>query len=72
VLVEEADGDLIGRAAHQGPEVDGNVRLITADRRSRSDLVDAVVAGNDGADLVATVICEQRASLISAQELISP
>ena len=32
VLVEEADGEIIGRAAHQGPEVDGNVRLITRDR----------------------------------------
>jgi ribosomal protein S12 methylthiotransferase len=72
VLVEEADGELIGRASHQGPEVDGNVRLITADRRTRGDLVDAVVADNDGADLVATAICEQQASLISAQELISP
>ena len=26
VLVEEVDGEIIGRAAHQGPEVDGNVR----------------------------------------------
>jgi ribosomal protein S12 methylthiotransferase RimO len=56
VLVEEADEDTVGRAAHQGPEVDGSVRLITRDRFTRGDLVDAIVSGCDGADLVATAI----------------
>ena len=72
VLVEEVDGEIIGRAAHQGPEVDGNVRLITSDQRMRGDLVDAVVTDTDGADLVAAAICDQRTPLTSAQELTSP
>jgi ribosomal protein S12 methylthiotransferase len=60
VLVEEADEDIVGRAAHQGPEVDGSVRLVTRDRFTRGDLIDAVVSECDGADLVATAILSQR------------
>jgi MiaB/RimO family radical SAM methylthiotransferase len=72
VLVEEVAGEILGRAAHQGPEVDGNVRLITADRRRRGDLVDAMVADTDGVDLVATAIRDRGQALISGQELTSP
>jgi tRNA A37 methylthiotransferase MiaB len=53
VLVEEvSDGEAEGRAAHQGPDVDGVVRLLSADVRV-GDLVPAVVVGSEGVDLVA-------------------
>jgi ribosomal protein S12 methylthiotransferase len=72
VLVEDVAGEILGRAAHQGPEVDGNVRLITADRLKPGDLVDAVVTDADGADLVASTILGQRMPSISEWELSSP
>ncbi len=56
VLVEEVSGGYVeGRAAHQGPEVDGSVRLRElADLSVRvGDLVDAVVVDSEGVDLVA-------------------
>ena len=62
VLVEEADGELIGRAAHQGPEVDGNVSLITNDHFVRGDLVNALVCDSQGIDLVATTVVDQQRS----------
>ena len=64
VLVESvADGEVAGRAAHQGPEVDGTTYL-TADpatagdpgsgtTRSVGDLVRALVVDTDGVDLIA-------------------
>ncbi len=54
VLVEslDADGQLEGRAAHQGPEVDGTTRLVDGDF-AIGDLVPAVVVGTDGVDLLA-------------------
>jgi ribosomal protein S12 methylthiotransferase RimO len=56
VLVEEVSGGgyVEGRAAHQGPEVDGAVRL-TGDLAGVrvGDLVDAVVLDSEGVDLVA-------------------
>jgi ribosomal protein S12 methylthiotransferase len=72
VLVEEVDGEILGRAAHQGPEVDGNVRLITADRLKPGDLVDAVVTGTDGADLVASTSLDKWVPSITGRELSSP
>jgi ribosomal protein S12 methylthiotransferase len=71
VLVEDVAGETLGRAAHQGPEVDGNVRLINADRLKPGDLVDAVVIDTDGADLVASTILEQRIPSISERDLSS-
>ena len=59
VLVEDVDSDILGRAAHQGPEVDGNVRLISSHRVTPGDLVGAIVSDSDGADLVATAIPNQ-------------
>jgi ribosomal protein S12 methylthiotransferase RimO len=54
VLVEEIDDVVVGRAAHQGPEVDGNVQVETAGVGVRvGDLVSAVVTGTEGADLIA-------------------
>jgi MiaB/RimO family radical SAM methylthiotransferase len=56
VLVEERiEGGLEGRAAHQGPEVDGATRLETPadDRICPGDLVSAVVVDSSGVDLVA-------------------
>ncbi len=53
VLVESLeDGDVIGRAAHQGPEVDGATYLIESTARV-GDLVRAMVVETDGVDLVA-------------------
>jgi ribosomal protein S12 methylthiotransferase RimO len=55
VLVESIDGDVVeGRAAHQGPEVDGSTMLtgLAADVVV-GDLVPATVTAADGVDLAA-------------------
>ncbi|NYJ01695.1 ribosomal protein S12 methylthiotransferase RimO [Nocardioides thalensis] len=57
VLVEEIDDDgegpaVVGRAAHQGPEVDGTTRLESYDGQV-GDLVRATVVAAEGVDLVA-------------------
>lgn len=54
VLVErvDADGTVEGRAAHQGPEVDGSTYLIGSTARV-GDLVAATVVESEGADLYA-------------------
>lgn len=55
VLVERVDDEgIIGRAAHQGPEVDGTTRLIGS-IANVGDLVDAIVVDSDGVDLLARV-----------------
>ncbi len=56
VLVEETDELIMGRAAHQGPEVDGSVELIMQAQPSVGELVTAVVRRSEGADLVAEAI----------------
>jgi ribosomal protein S12 methylthiotransferase len=54
VLVESVDdGEIVGRAAHQGPEVDGTTTLLDADGVALGDLVIATVVGSEGVDLVA-------------------
>jgi tRNA A37 methylthiotransferase MiaB len=60
VLVESVedgeDGEVVGRAAHQGPEVDGCTYLtqgLTDTGASVGDLVRAVVVDSDGVDLIA-------------------
>ncbi len=53
VLVEEVDEVVTGRAAHQGPEVDGTVELVGAEQVRVGALVPAVVSASGGADLVA-------------------
>ena len=54
VLVESVDGDIAeGRAAHQGPEVDGSTTL--RGTFTVGDLVTAVVTDSDGVDLVGRV-----------------
>ncbi|MGA9747083.1 MAG: 30S ribosomal protein S12 methylthiotransferase RimO [Nocardioides sp.] len=53
VLVESvADGEVVGRAALQGPEVDGCTTLLGSAAQV-GDLVTAVVVDTDGVDLVA-------------------
>ena len=53
ILVEEVTTEVTGRATHQGPEVDGTVRLL-GDRRYRvGQLINATVVESEGADLVA-------------------
>ena len=57
MLVEDVSDGVVGRAAHQGPEVDGTVRMIMGGRRARrGDLLPGLVRGNDGADLMAEMI----------------
>jgi ribosomal protein S12 methylthiotransferase RimO len=51
VLVESAGDETVGRAAHQGPDVDGVTTLTTT--APRGAIVAAVVVGSDGVDLVA-------------------
>jgi len=57
VLVEsvrdEGGSRVEGRAAHQGPDVDGTTTLLGADAAAPGDLVAAVVVGTEGADLLA-------------------
>jgi ribosomal protein S12 methylthiotransferase len=58
VLVESVEGgpDLVveGRAAHQGPEVDGSTTVEgVSDRVAVGDMIQAVVVGSEGVDLVA-------------------
>ncbi|MDQ2797182.1 MAG: radical SAM protein, partial [Actinomycetota bacterium] len=54
VLVEEVDdGEVFGRAAHQGPEVDGNVHLVDAGGLERGQFVSAFVVDSEGVELVA-------------------
>jgi tRNA A37 methylthiotransferase MiaB len=56
VLVEQVRGEVAGRAAHQGPDVDGITRL-TGDVAglSAGQMVAAVVTAADGADLTARI-----------------
>jgi ribosomal protein S12 methylthiotransferase len=58
VLVETLDGDVAeGRAACQGPEVDGSTTLTTVPDGTRvGDMIEAVVIGTEGVDLVADPI----------------
>jgi tRNA A37 methylthiotransferase MiaB len=59
VLVEETageDGRPVGRAAHQGPDVDGVTVLDGAPALAVGDLVRARVVDSAGADLVAHVL----------------
>jgi hypothetical protein len=55
ILVEDVSGALpVGRAALQGPEVDGTTTLEGAPPTvAVGDLVSALVVGSDGVDLVA-------------------
>jgi ribosomal protein S12 methylthiotransferase len=65
VLVEEAGTETVGRAAHQGPEVDGSVRLLHGDNGPAvelGDLVPATVVGAEGVDLVAKPVADRRIS----------
>jgi len=56
VLVESLDGDRVeGRAAHQGPEVDGTTTII-GPAGHVGDLITAVVTGTDGVDLIAVPV----------------
>jgi ribosomal protein S12 methylthiotransferase RimO len=55
VLIERVDDDVEGRAAHQGPEVDGSTYLLDSDAQV-GDLVRAVVVESEGADLYAQVL----------------
>ncbi|MEO7267613.1 MAG: 30S ribosomal protein S12 methylthiotransferase RimO [Knoellia sp.] len=55
VLIEEIDdetGDVIGRAEHQGPDVDGTTRVVGA-QAVIGQTVLATVVGTEGIDLVA-------------------
>jgi ribosomal protein S12 methylthiotransferase len=54
VLVEQVGRDgVVGRAAHQGPDVDGSTTLVGAAPVQVGELVEATVTRSVGADLVA-------------------
>lgn len=54
VLVELVDDEVVeGRAACQGPEVDGTTTLLGADGAAAGDMITAVVVATEGVDLVA-------------------
>jgi len=54
VLVDDFDDDeVVGRGAHQAPEVDGTTTLLNAGGIGLGDLVRSRVVGTDGIDLVA-------------------
>jgi ribosomal protein S12 methylthiotransferase RimO len=72
VLVEEVDGKITARAAHQGPEVDGNTYLISRDRIEPGDLVEAIVTATDGVDLIATAVLDQLVPSVDERKLTSP
>jgi ribosomal protein S12 methylthiotransferase RimO len=55
VLVETVGDEVVGRAAHQGPEVDGTTTLLDAGRCAVGDVVTATVVGSEGVDLLAHV-----------------
>jgi ribosomal protein S12 methylthiotransferase len=58
VLVEEIGEAVIGRAAHQGPEVDGSVRILrTAASVRIGDLLTGTVCASEGVDLVVEESC---------------
>ena len=53
VLVERFDeDDVVGRADHQGPEVDGECLIDGADELAVGDLVRCEVVDSEGVDLV--------------------
>ena len=52
VWLDGKTGEVVGRADHQGPEVDGTTTLVDCDARV-GDLVDAEVVASEGVDLVA-------------------
>lgn len=57
VLVDDVDDDeVVGRGAHQAPEVDGTTTLRNAAGITLGDLVRARVVGTDGIDLIADPI----------------
>ena len=57
VLVESIDGAVVeGRAAHQGPEVDGTTRVTGVVGAAVGSMVRAVVTGVDGVDLIAEAL----------------
>jgi len=56
VLVESTDdGEVIGRASHQGPEVDGTTALLRRGPKI-GDIVRAEVVATDGVDLIAKAL----------------
>lgn len=53
--IDDEDGTVEGRGAHQGPEVDGSTYLLDSDARV-GDLVRAEVVGSEGVDLYARTL----------------
>nr|CEL16862.1 Ribosomal protein S12p Asp88 (E. coli) methylthiotransferase [Kibdelosporangium sp. MJ126-NF4] len=52
VMVEQADDEVIGRAAHQAPEVDGECVIEGGDGLAVGDFVRCRVEGAEGVDLI--------------------
>lgn len=56
VLVDDLSAEVVGRAEHQAPEVDGSTTLLGADGVLLGDLVRATVVATDGIDLIAELV----------------
>lgn len=56
VMIEETGEAVIGRAEHQGPEVDGVVTLLDCADVNVGDIVDVEFVGSDGVDLLARLV----------------
>ncbi len=57
VLVEDVtDGEIVGRSAHQGPEVDGTTTVEGVAGLRVGDLVEAIVVDTIGVDLIAEAV----------------
>lgn len=72
VLVDEIDdtGAVLGRAAHQAPETDGQTQLRTSARPAVGRMVEAKVIAAEGVDLVAEPLepLEQRGGGVCTEE----
>ncbi|MEO8888329.1 MAG: 30S ribosomal protein S12 methylthiotransferase RimO [Jatrophihabitantaceae bacterium] len=53
VLIEQTADGVVGRAVHQGPDVDGTTTVHGTDGARRGQIVPAFVTGTEGVDLIA-------------------
>ena len=56
VLVEDTEDAVVGRADHQGPEVDGTTTIMGGGAARIGEIVSARVCGSEGADLIADAV----------------
>jgi ribosomal protein S12 methylthiotransferase len=73
VLVEDVtNGEIVGRAAHQGPEVDGTTTVARAPGLRVGDLVEAVVIDTIGVDLIAEAVSTAQPTFLGSVASSAP